>query len=130
MPACASILEGQYRDRKIEFYKGAFEMVIVSEACRSILSILLGAVGCFSNLSHRFYSIIIIAMSSIILTACAQVKIEAIKPPAEQLVCSNEPSAPATINPATTAGYMLDLRAAWQDCFSRVQWHKDYWESQ
>ena len=65
-----------------------------------------------------------------ISTGCAQVKIEPIKPPAEQLACSDEPPAPAIINPATTAGYMLDLRSAWQDCFSRVQWHKDYWESQ
>ena len=75
-------------------------------------------------------SLMTLTLLPVILTGCAQVKVEAIKPPAEQLVCSNEPPAPAIINPATTAGYMLDLRAAWQDCFSRVQWHKDFWESQ
>lgn len=60
-------------------------------------------------------------------TGCAPKRIEALKPPADLLVCADEPIAPdlpgrdeQARRDALTLEYLLALRSAWGDCFAKV----------
>lgn len=60
------------------------------------------------------------------LAACGG-QVEFPKPPADKLVCPNEPYAPeGEITDEKNAAYLTAMRAAWNGCFSDVAWFKDW----
>ncbi|WP_420874037.1 Rz1-like lysis system protein LysC [Novosphingobium olei] len=59
--------------------------------------------------------------------ACGPTRVERIKPPADLLVCADEPQAPdlpgrdqQAQRDALTLNYVLSLRDAWGDCRAKV----------
>jgi hypothetical protein len=67
-----------------------------------------------------------------LLSACGDKHLEIARPPADKLVCPDEPGAPAGAGPAgrvtdEQAGeYMKALRQSWQGCRSDVDWLRDW----
>lgn len=63
----------------------------------------------------------------LILSACGNSRLEAIKPPPEKLACADEPIVPAgDVTDAMVADYMLAQREAWWDCKTRIDWLWDF----
>lgn len=61
------------------------------------------------------------------LKACRQERPAIVKPPADLLVCADEPVVPdlpvrdqQAKRDAMTPDYVLALRSAWEDCFAKV----------
>lgn len=57
------------------------------------------------------------------------------KPPADKLVCPNEPDPPVGVGPGGTVTdeengtYLKDLRGAWAGCFSDVEWLRTWFKN-
>ncbi len=67
-----------------------------------------------------------------LLSACGGGHLEIARPPADKLVCPDEPAAPARDGPnggVTDEGagrYMQALRGSWQGCKADVDWLRDW----
>lgn len=76
------------------------------------------------------HSTILLALVSLSLSACLgrEEKLEIVRPPADKLVCPDEPGAPARTGPngrvtdEAAGRYMGDLRKSWQGCKADVDW--------
>jgi hypothetical protein len=89
----------------------------------------------------------LILLAGLALSACATTKAPNVvvpRPPADKLVCSDEPGRPAgkgdlytdaegkqrrAVTDEEAAGYMVDLRAAGQSCRSDVDWLREWFKS-
>ena len=66
-------------------------------------------------------------LSALALTGCGQERPALAKPPADLLVCADEPVAPELpgrdrqdARDRLTLDYLLALRSAWGDCFAKI----------
>lgn len=67
-------------------------------------------------------------LAALAVAGCDRPPLEIARPPADKLVCPDEPAAPAARGPngrvtdADAGAYMKDLRASWQGCRQDVDW--------
>lgn len=62
------------------------------------------------------------------LSGCGELEIA--KPPADKLVCPDEPEAPAgEVTDKQAGAYMVALRASWQGCRADVDWLRVWFDN-
>lgn len=68
------------------------------------------------------------------LAACADPAVRVVQPAPERLQCAAEPAVPGIegepVTDAQDSAYKRDLRAAWFDCHSAVDWLRDWFAGQ